>query len=74
MSGKHNQGAQQGADLATLVEEKLHSEPERSDPEGRWQKELQWLDDVLDHGHTIDDADMPRYIAATGESETSSEV
>lgn len=56
----HEWLAHQGVDFATLVGEKLHSEQKRSDPEGRWQKKLQWLNDVKDHGGTLDEADRLR--------------
>lgn len=56
----------QTVDFTSLVDQRLQFERARSDPHGRWLKERQWLDDIIENGGAIDAADIPRYLSVTG--------
>lgn len=56
----------QPVDFTTVLDQRLQFERARSDPKGRWLKERQWLDDIIDNGGAIDAADIPRYLSVTG--------
>ncbi|KAL9099501.1 MAG: hypothetical protein Q9163_005006 [Psora crenata] len=43
-----------------LKTEHLERERARSDPEGLWEKELEWLDGMLEAGGAIDASELPR--------------
>lgn len=63
MTGTTNQNV----NLTSLVDQRLDFERARSDPKGRWLKELQWLDDILDNGGALHATEIPRYMSVTGQ-------
>ena len=66
--------ASQADDLKTLVPQRLEFERARSDPEVRWQKELNWYKGVLDNGGGLSASELPRYFNVIGGEMISSET
>lgn len=66
--------ASQADDLKTLVRQWLEFEQARSDPEGRWQTELNWYKGILDNGSGLSASELPRYFNLIGGEMTSSET
>lgn len=53
-------------DFKTLVQQWLESERLRSDPEGKWQAEMNWYKGILDNGGGLDFSELPRYLRVIG--------
>lgn len=53
-------------DFKTLVQQWLESERIRSDPDGKWQTEMDWYKGILDNGGGLDSSELPRYLRIIG--------
>ena len=59
-------------DMAKLADRMLREERARSDPQGQWEKEQQWLESIWNNDGALDATEIPRYMAAMGQEIVSS--
>lgn len=52
--------------ISALLRRDLDSERARSDPDGKWRKEQEWADSIMDNGGALDREDFARYFRSQG--------